>query len=102
MSAGAFYTYVAEGLGKPLGVGAAYCAMIAYTAFAFGLAAACGYFDEQVFLAVGLKVGWTICAAVSLVITGLLNLPLHGCVLQGAGRYHRGGNGCSGDVRCAA
>lgn len=73
VSTGAFYTYVAEGLGKPLGVGAAYCAIIAYGVFAFGLAAGCGYFDEQVFVAVGLKVNWTICAAVSVLITGLLN-----------------------------
>ena len=73
VSTGAFYTYVAEGLGKPLGVGAAYCAILSYCAFAFGLAAACGYFDEQVFLAVGLKVDWTICAAVSVLVTGILN-----------------------------
>jgi len=73
VSTGAFYTYVAEGLGKPLGVGAAYCAIIAYGSFAIGLAAACGYFDSQVFLAVGLKVDWTICAAVSAVLTGVLN-----------------------------
>lgn len=73
VSTGAFYTYVAEGLGKPLGVGTAYCAIISYGAFAFGLAAACGYFDEQVFLAVGMKVDWTICAAVSVILTGILN-----------------------------
>ena len=73
VSAGAFYAYVAEGLGKPFGVGAAYCAVIAYGTFAVGLAAACGYFDEQVFLAVGCKVSWTICAAISIFITGMLN-----------------------------
>ncbi len=73
VSTGAFYTYVAEGLGKPLGVGTAYCAIISYGSFALGLAAACGYFDSQVFLAVGLKVSWTICAAVSAVLTGILN-----------------------------
>lgn len=73
VSTGAFYTYVVEGLGKPLGVGAAYCAIISYAAFAFGLAAACGYFDEQVFLAVGYHVHWTICAAVSVLIAGILN-----------------------------
>jgi amino acid transporter len=73
VSTGAFYTYVAEGLGKPLGVGMAYCAILSYAAFAFGLAAACGYFDEQVFLAVGLKVNWTVCAAVSVLVTGILN-----------------------------
>ena len=74
VSAGAFYTYVAKGLGKPFGMGAAYCAVIAYSTFAFGLAAACGYFDAQVFLAVGCKVSWTTCAAVSILITGMLNL----------------------------
>lgn len=73
VSTGAFYTYVAEGLGKPLGVGTAYCAIISYGSFAFGLAAACGYFDEQVSLAVGYRVDWTICAAVSVLLTGLLN-----------------------------
>lgn len=73
VSTGAFYTYVAEGLGKPLGVGAAYCAIIAYGSFALGLAAACGYFDAQVFLAVGLKVSWVACSAVSAVLTGILN-----------------------------
>lgn len=73
VSTGAFYTYVAEGLGKPLGVGTAYCAIVSYGAFAFGLAAACGYFDEQVFLAVGYKVDWTICSAVSVLVTGILN-----------------------------
>lgn len=73
VSTGAFYTYVAEGLGKPLGVGTAYCAILSYSAFCFGLAAACGYFDEQVFLAVGMNVDWTVCAAVSVILTGILN-----------------------------
>jgi amino acid transporter len=70
---GAFYSYVAEGLGKELGVGAACCAVISYASFAFGLAAACGYFDGQVFVAVGMKVDWTICAAVSVLLTGIPN-----------------------------
>jgi amino acid transporter len=73
VSTGAFYTYVAEGLGKPLGVGTAYCAVISYASFAFGLAAACGYFDEQVSIAIGFRIDWTICAAVSVLLTGLLN-----------------------------
>lgn len=71
--AGAFYAYIAEGLGKPCGVGAAYCAVIAYSAFAFGLATACGYFDGQVFKAVGLKVSWAVCAVLSVLLTGWLN-----------------------------
>jgi amino acid transporter len=73
VSTGAFYTYVAEGLGKPLGVGTAYSAILSYGAFTFGLAAACGYFDEQVAIAVGHKVDWTICAAISVLLAGILN-----------------------------
>lgn len=71
--AGAFYAYIAEGLGKPFGVGAAYCAVIAYSVFAFGLAVGCGYFDAQVFKAVGLNVSWVICALVSVLLVGWLN-----------------------------
>ncbi len=73
VSTGAFYTYVTEGLGKPLGVGTAYCAIISYGTFAFGLAAACGYFDEQVAIAIGFDVSWKIFAAISVLLTGLLN-----------------------------
>lgn len=73
VSTGAFYTYVTEGLGKPLGVGTAYCAIISYGTFAFGLAAACGYFDEQVAIAIGHDISWKIFAAVSVLLTGILN-----------------------------
>lgn len=73
ISTGAFYTYVTEGLGKPLGVGTAYCAIISYGTFAFGLAAACGYFDEQVAIAIGYDVNWKIFAAASVLVTGVLN-----------------------------
>ena len=41
---GAFYTYIGRGLGKPAGVVAAYCAVLAYAAMSVGLAAAFGYF----------------------------------------------------------
>ncbi|UPG86785.1 APC family permease [Luteibacter aegosomatis] len=73
VSTGAFYTYVAEGLGKPLGVGTAYSAIVSYGAFTFGLAAACGYFDEQVSIALGHKVNWTVFAVLSAVVVGILN-----------------------------
>jgi cation diffusion facilitator CzcD-associated flavoprotein CzcO/amino acid transporter len=72
VSTGAFYTYVAKGLGKPAGVGAAYTAVVAYTVFTFGLAAACGYFDGVVLDAVGVHVAWPVCAAVSIAICAIL------------------------------
>ena len=34
---GAFYTYIGRGLGKPAGVVAAYCAVLAYAAMSVGL-----------------------------------------------------------------
>lgn len=69
---GAFYAYIAEGLGKPFGVGAAYCAVISYSVFAFGLAAASGYFEAQVFKALGFGVSWSLCAAASILLTSWL------------------------------
>ena len=44
VNTGAFYTYVALGLGKPTGVGAAFIAMAAYLAMTIGMAGAVGYF----------------------------------------------------------
>ena len=53
VNSGAFYTYVARALGKPLGVGAAYVALTAYTAMAIGLAGGFGYFMEQLVIGAG-------------------------------------------------
>ena len=44
VNTGAFYTYVARGIGKPPAVGAAYLAVLSYTALTIGLAGAFGYF----------------------------------------------------------
>ena len=47
VNTGAFYTYVARGIGKPPAVGAAYLAVLSYTALTIGLAGAFGYFVDQ-------------------------------------------------------
>ena len=39
VSTGAFFTYVAKGLGKPAGVAAAFIAVVAYAAYTIGMAA---------------------------------------------------------------
>jgi amino acid transporter len=44
VSTGAFYTYVAKGLGKPSGVAAAFTVMAAYVSYIIGLAAFFGCF----------------------------------------------------------
>src|SRR5215212_3879366 len=41
-NAGAYYTYIAQGLGRPLGVGAAWVALLAYNALQVGLYGAIG------------------------------------------------------------
>jgi amino acid transporter len=43
-NAGAFYSYIARGLGKPAGLGAAALAMFSYNAIQIGLYGAFGYF----------------------------------------------------------
>jgi amino acid transporter len=58
VNTGAFYTYVARGLGKPAGVGAAFTAMIAYVALTIGLAGFFGYSMNIVLDALGLKMSW--------------------------------------------
>lgn len=74
-SAGAFYTYIARGLGRPVGVGAALPVWAGYTLLQVGLygifgsfAAAClqGWFD--------LTVPWWIPALLVLIIVGLVSI----------------------------
>jgi cation diffusion facilitator CzcD-associated flavoprotein CzcO/amino acid transporter len=58
VSSGAFYTYVAKGLGKPAGVGAAFTAMLAYVGYTVGLAAFLGYFLALMLNQAGLHTSW--------------------------------------------
>jgi cation diffusion facilitator CzcD-associated flavoprotein CzcO/amino acid transporter len=58
VSSGAFYTYVAKGLGKPAGVGAAFIAMLAYVGYTIGLAAFLGYFLALVLSQAGVTISW--------------------------------------------
>lgn len=48
-NAGAFYTYVVEGLGRRAGAGAAFVALIAYNAVAIALSASFGFFAHSTF-----------------------------------------------------
>jgi amino acid transporter len=63
VNTGAFYTYIAKGLGKPAGVGAAFTAVIAYVVFTIGLAAFFGYFLNLVLTPFGVHAPWTVYAA---------------------------------------
>jgi cation diffusion facilitator CzcD-associated flavoprotein CzcO/amino acid transporter len=72
VSTGAFYTYIARGLGKTPAVMAAYVAVISYNLYAIGLVAGVGYFTTVVLGQLGLTVRWELCSAVELAIVAFL------------------------------
>ena len=69
---GAFYTYVARGLGKPTGIATAYVALVGYAALAMGLAASFGYFTDLVMQSEGIDLPWGLYTAVAVGIVALL------------------------------
>jgi amino acid transporter len=84
-NAGAFYTYVTHGLGRPAGVGAAWMALFAYNALQVGLygiiGAAAAPLLEQWF---GITVSWWVIALVAWAIVGILGVlrvDINGAVL---------------------
>ena len=74
-NAGAFYAYIARGLGRPAGVGAAWVALIAYNAMQVGIYGMFG-FALSSFIAgfSGVAVPWWASALAGWVIVGLLGL----------------------------
>jgi amino acid transporter len=63
-NAGAFYAYIAAGLGRPAGVGGAFLALLAYNAMQLACYAMVGFFLSQALLdKLGLAVPWWISAA---------------------------------------
>lgn len=84
-NAGAFYTYVANGLGRPLGVGAAWMALLAYNALQVGLYGIVGTavapLLNQWF---GIEVTWWVIALAAWAVTavlGVLRVDINGKVL---------------------
>jgi cation diffusion facilitator CzcD-associated flavoprotein CzcO/amino acid transporter len=72
ISTGAFYTYIGQGLGKPAGIVAAYCSILAYGGYAVGLAAAFGYFVSLLFGQLGMVVPWMPCALVGIALIAIV------------------------------
>jgi amino acid transporter len=72
LNSGAFYTYVACGLGKPTGIATAYVALVGYAALAMGLAASFGYFTDLVMQSEGVDLPWGLYTAVAVAIVSLL------------------------------
>jgi len=67
VNTGAFYTYIAHGLGKRASVVAAFVAVIAYNAQTVGIVGGFGFFTQ-----LGTKLPWGIAALVAVVVVGVL------------------------------
>ena len=58
INTGAFYTYIAQGIGRPPAIGAALLAVAAYTVNVAGIAGASGYFVHVIAAELGADVSW--------------------------------------------
>lgn len=72
VSTGAFYTYISQGLGRTVGVAAAYVAVASYGAYAIGLTAGVGYFLSLLARQLGVDAPWIACAVAACGLIGLL------------------------------
>ncbi len=72
VSTGAFYTYIARGLGKSAGIAGAYVAVFSYAAYTIGLTAALGYFLSAGLAEDGIAIAWPAGAAMAALIVGVL------------------------------
>lgn len=74
-NAGAFYAYIARGIGKPIGVGAALVALLSYSAMQTGIAGLFG-FALAGFISVHLAVtmNWWVAALIGWLLVGILGL----------------------------
>ncbi|GIJ50049.1 amino acid permease [Virgisporangium aliadipatigenens] len=84
--AGAFYAYIARGLGRPAGVGAAWVALLSYNALQVGLYGAVGAAAEPVLAMLGVTVPWYLVALMSwalVAVLGVLRVDVNGKVLAG-------------------
>jgi amino acid transporter len=72
VNTGAFYTYVARGLGRPPALGAAYLAVLSYACLTIGNCGAFGYFVQLVLASQGVHLPWEWPAAVAILVVGLL------------------------------
>jgi len=84
VNSGAFYSYISHGLGRVVGVGAAFVALPAYSVMQIGLYGLFGAAAANILAAFGVITPWWVCAiAAWLIVTvlGLLWVDLSGKVL---------------------
>lgn len=85
VNAGSFYTYITHGLGRPVGVGAAFVAKVGYNAMQVGLyggfgVLAANYADQRL----GLDLAWwawALGAWLVIALFGVLRIDINGAVL---------------------
>jgi len=74
-TAGAFYSYIARGLGRIPGVGAAWVAIVAYNAMQIGIYGMFGFAGADLLSSVfHLGVPWWVCALFGWLVVGLLGI----------------------------
>jgi amino acid transporter len=84
VNSGAFYSYISHGLGRVVGVGAAFVALPAYSLMQIGLFGLFGVVAQGILEAFGVKTNWFVCALVAwaiVAVLGLLWVDLSGKVL---------------------
>lgn len=72
VSTGAFYTYIARGIGKTAGIVGAYVAVFSYAAYTVGLTAGLGYFFAAALAEAGIHIPWLAGSAIAALIVGIL------------------------------
>jgi len=84
INSGAFYSYISHGLGRVIGVGAAFVALPAYSLMQIGLFGLFGSAASGILAALGFSVPWYVCAIaawLAVAVLGLLWVDLSGKVL---------------------
>lgn len=82
--AGAFYTYITRGIGKPAGVGGAFMALLTYSAVQIAVYGLLGLFTQGAMAGAGLDLPWWVWSFAFLVIvhfSGQRNVAFSGTIL---------------------
>ncbi|TPW75633.1 APC family permease [Schumannella soli] len=74
-NAGAFYSYIAQGLGRPVGLGSSFVALVSYNAMQVGIYGIFG-FQVSSFIAekTGVHVPWWVSVLVGIVLIGIMGV----------------------------
>nr|WP_246665447.1 APC family permease [Rhizobium tropici] len=82
--AGAFYTYITNGIGKPAGVGGAFMALVTYSAVQIAIYGLFGFFMAGAVAPLGLVLpwwAWSFAALMIVLICGQRNIAFSGTIL---------------------